>query len=105
MLTCTFLPPTWNTAFIHDSLLSPDGRIDINLSTLRIEKPDTPNYAVGDVASYSCCPAVHIGLEAIHILYENVKRDLLLASDFEGAPFGDDFKFKEDARENVGGTN
>ena len=68
-----------NTGFISEGLLTADGRVDTNPSTLRVDKAGPRVYAVGDVASYSR-PAVHLILEAIPVLFANVKRDLLLAS-------------------------
>ena len=87
-----------NTNFIHETLLTADGRVDTNASTLRVNKAGPRVYAVGDVASYAR-PAIHLILNAIPVLGANIKRDLLLAAG-EGAGFvGDDREFKEDTRE------
>jgi NADH dehydrogenase FAD-containing subunit len=87
-----------NTAFLHESLLAPDGRVDTNASTLRVDKAGPRVYAVGDVASYAR-PAIHIVLSAIPVLGANIKRDLLLASGAEESSVGEDRVFKEDTRE------
>jgi NADH dehydrogenase FAD-containing subunit len=87
-----------NTAFIHEALLTPDGRVDTNVSTLRVEKAGPRVYAVGDVAS-SARPAVHLIFSAIPVLCANLKRDLLLASGKEESSVGEDRGFKEDTRE------
>ena len=49
---------TPNTSFIHKALLTPDGRVDTNASTLRVAKAGPRVYGVGDAASYAR-PAVH----------------------------------------------
>ncbi|KAG0313888.1 hypothetical protein BGZ99_008516 [Dissophora globulifera] len=87
-----------NTSFIHETLLTADGRVDTNTSTLRVDKAGPRVYAVGDVASYSR-PAVHLILSAIPVLCANIKRDLLLASGKEESSVGEDRIFKEDTRE------
>jgi NADH dehydrogenase FAD-containing subunit len=87
-----------NTSFVNESLLSVDGRVDTNASTLRVDKAGPRIYAVGDVASYAR-PAVHLILNAIPILCANIKRDLLLASGREMSSVGEDRVFKEDTRE------
>jgi len=87
-----------NTNFIHEALLTSDGRVDTNASTLRVDKAGPRVYAVGDVASYTR-PAVHAILSAIPVLCSNIKRDLLLASGKEGSSAGEDRVFKEDTRE------
>ena len=86
-----------NTDFIDKSLLTSNGRVDTNASTLRVDKAGPRVYAVGDVGSYSR-PAIHIILEAIPVLCANIKRDLLLATGKEGS-VGEDRVFKEDTRE------
>lgn len=87
-----------NTNFIHASLLTSDGRIDTNASTLRVDQAGPRVYAVGDVGSYAR-PAIHGILNAVPILCTNIERDLLLASGKEGISVGDDRAYKEDTRE------
>ncbi|KAL9115782.1 MAG: hypothetical protein Q9227_000150 [Pyrenula ochraceoflavens] len=87
-----------NTSFIQKSLLTPNGRVDTNASTLRVDKAGPRIYAIGDVASYSR-PAVHIILEAIPILCANIKRDLLLAVGKDESTVGAERAFREDKRE------
>ncbi|MCJ1422749.1 hypothetical protein MMC29_000629 [Sticta canariensis] len=83
--TDLYIPATGmtpNTIFIHKTLLTPDGRVDNNASTLRVDKAGPRVYGVGDAASYAR-PA----------------RDLLLASGKEESSIGEDRVFKEDTRE------
>jgi NADH dehydrogenase FAD-containing subunit len=87
-----------NTGFIHEALLTADGRVDTNTSTLRVDKAGPRVYAVGDAASYAR-PAVHLILNAIPVLCANIKRDLLLASGKEESSVSEDRLFKEDTRE------
>ena len=87
-----------NTSFIHKALLTADGRVQTNASTLRVDAAGPRIYAVGDVASYAR-PAVHLILNAIPVLCANIKRDLLSASGSEGSSTGRDRTFKEDTRE------
>ncbi|MCJ1370173.1 hypothetical protein MMC20_001385 [Loxospora ochrophaea] len=87
-----------NTGFIDKALLTADGRVDTNASTLRVDKAGPRIYAVGDVAS-SARPAVHLILNAIPVLCANIKRDLLLAAGQEKNSVGEDRVFKEDTRE------
>jgi NADH dehydrogenase FAD-containing subunit len=87
-----------NTNFIHEALLTTDGRVDTNASTLRVDKAGPRVYAIGDAASYSR-PAIHLILSAIPVLCANIKRDLLLASGKEESSVGADRVFKEDTRE------
>lgn len=87
-----------NSSFIPDALLTSDGRVDTNASTLRVDKAGPRVYAVGDVASYAR-PAIHLILSAIPVLCANIKRDLLLASGKEESAVGEDRAFKEDTRE------
>ncbi|KAF2794111.1 FAD/NAD(P)-binding domain-containing protein [Melanomma pulvis-pyrius CBS 109.77] len=89
---------TPNTSFLDKELLTADGRIDTNTSTLRAEKAGPRIYAVGDASSYAR-PAVHNILAAIPVLGANIKRDLLLASRKEESAVGEDRVFKEDTRE------
>jgi apoptosis-inducing factor 2 len=87
-----------NTDFIHEALLTTDGRVDTNTSTLRVDKAGPRVYAVGGAASYAR-PAIHIILSAIPVLCANIKRDLLLGSGKEKGSVGEDRVFKEDTRE------
>ncbi|KAF2184219.1 FAD/NAD(P)-binding domain-containing protein [Zopfia rhizophila CBS 207.26] len=87
-----------NTGFIHEALLTADGRVDTNASTLRVDKAGPRVYAVGDAASYAR-PAVHLILSAIPVLCANIKRDLLLAAGKDESSVGEDRVFKEDTRE------
>ncbi|MCJ1358657.1 MAG: hypothetical protein MMC33_008657 [Icmadophila ericetorum] len=87
-----------NTSFVPKDLLTADGRVDTNASTLRVDKAGLRIYAVGDVASYAR-PAVHLTLNAIPVLCANIKRDLLLASGKEQKPVAEDRVYKEDTRE------
>ena len=87
-----------NTGFMHETLLTADGRVDTNASTLRVDKAGPCVYAVGDAASYAR-PAIHLILNAIPVLCANIKRDLLLASGKEKNSVGEDRLFKEDTRE------
>ncbi|KAF2097859.1 FAD/NAD(P)-binding domain-containing protein [Rhizodiscina lignyota] len=89
---------TPNTEFVAKALLSADGRIDTNASTLRVDKAGLRVYAIGDVAS-SARPAVHLILEAIPVLCTNINRDLLLDSGKDKNAIGEDRVFKEDKRE------
>jgi NADH dehydrogenase FAD-containing subunit len=87
-----------NTSFIDPSLLTPDGRIDTNPSTLRVEKAGPRIYAIGDASSWAR-PTVHFIVEAIPILCANIKRDLLLAAGKDESSLGEDRMFAEDTRE------
>lgn len=87
-----------NTKFVDKSLLTADGRVDTNTSTLRVDKAGSRVYAVGDVSSYAR-PAIHIILEAIPVLCANIKRDLLLAAGIEETSVAHERTFKEDTRE------
>tara|TARA_R110002060_G_scaffold34274_3_gene45129 strand:- start:33 stop:740 length:708 start_codon:yes stop_codon:yes gene_type:complete len=87
-----------NTGFINASLLTSDGRVDTNSSTLRVDKAGPRVYAVGDVSS-AARPAVHLILEAIPVLCANIKRDLLLDSGAGKGSIGEDRVFKEDTSE------
>lgn len=87
-----------NTGFINEALLTTDGRVDTNASTLRVDKAGPRVYAVGDVASYAR-PAIHLILNAIPVVCSNIKRDLLLAAGDEKSSVGEDRAFKEDTRE------
>ncbi|KAF7592409.1 hypothetical protein BBP40_000257 [Aspergillus hancockii] len=87
-----------NTNFIDPSLLTPDGRVDTNASTLRVEKAGPCIYAIGDASSWAR-PTVHFIVEAIPILCANIKRDLLLAAGKDESSVGEDRTFQEDTRE------
>ncbi|KAE9573551.1 hypothetical protein CGMCC3_g10503 [Colletotrichum fructicola] len=87
-----------NTSFINPSILTSDGRVETNPSTLRVDKAGPRVYAIGDVSSYAR-PAVHNILGAVPVLCANIKRDLLLASGKTDAAAKDDRVFKEDLRE------
>lgn len=87
-----------NTSFIHKTLLTANGSVDTNASTLRVDKAGPRIYAVGDVASYAR-PAVHLILNAIPVLCGNIKHDLLLACGKEEGSVGEDRVYKEDTRE------
>ena len=87
-----------NTSFVHQELLTKDGRVDTNGANLRVDKAGPRVYAVGDAASYAR-PAVHLILNAIPVICANIKRDLLLASGKEKSSVGEDRVFKEDTRE------
>ncbi|RDW84179.1 uncharacterized protein DSM5745_04505 [Aspergillus mulundensis] len=84
-----------NTSFIDESLLSPDGRVSTNPSTLRVDKAGPLVYAAGDVSDYAR-PAVHILTEAIPVLCANLKRDLLAET---GEAAAEDRVFKADESE------
>jgi NADH dehydrogenase FAD-containing subunit len=87
-----------NTGFIHETLLTADGRVNTNAATLRVEGAGPRIYAVGDAASYAR-PAIHLILSAIPVLCTNIKRDLLLASGKEATSVGPDRVYNEDTRE------
>ena len=87
-----------NSTFVHPSLLTADGHVDTNPSTLRVDKAGQRIYAVGDVASYAR-PAIHSILNAIPVLGANIKRDLLLAAGKDASAVGDDRAYKVDTRE------
>ncbi|KAI8169540.1 Oxidoreductase ptaL [Colletotrichum sp. SAR 10_70] len=87
-----------NTSFINPSLLTSDGRVETNPSTLRVDKAGSRIFAIGDVSSYAR-PAVHNILGAVPVLCANLKRDLLLVSGKPNVAIRDDRVFKEDLRE------
>ena len=89
---------TPNTSFVAETLLTPDGRVDTNPATLRVDKAGPRVYAVGDCASYAR-PAVHNILNAIPVLGPNIKRDLLLHVGKADAEVPKERTFKEDTRE------
>lgn len=86
-----------NTAFLDPALVAPDGRVDCNAGTLRVEQAGPRVYALGDAAA-AARPAVHLILDAIPVLGANVKRDLLLATGSEAAAV-EDRTYKEDGSE------
>ncbi|KAI8190731.1 hypothetical protein KHU50_008770 [Colletotrichum sp. SAR 10_65] len=87
-----------NTSFINPSLLTSDGRVETNPSTLRVDKAGPRVYAIGEASSYAR-PAVHNILGAVPVLCANLKRDLLLVSGKPNMAIRDDRVFKEDLRE------
>ncbi|KAI8206968.1 hypothetical protein K4K52_002691 [Colletotrichum sp. SAR 10_76] len=87
-----------NTSFINPSLLTSDGRVETNPSTLRVDKAGPRIYAIGDASSYAR-PAVHNILGAVPVLCANLKRDLLLVSGKPNVAGKEDRVFKEDLRE------
>ncbi|KAJ0336126.1 hypothetical protein COL922a_008357 [Colletotrichum nupharicola] len=86
------------TSFINPSLLTSDGRVETNPSTLRVDKAGPRVYAIGDMSSYAR-PAVHNILGAAPVLCANLKRDLLLVSGKPNVAGKEDRVFKEDLRE------
>ena len=87
-----------NTAFLDPTLLTENGRVETNSSTLRVDNAGPRVYAIGDVASYAR-PAVHLILDAVPILCANIKRDLLIAAGKDDSAAVKDRIFKEDTRE------
>ncbi|KAK2041096.1 FAD/NAD(P)-binding domain-containing protein [Colletotrichum somersetense] len=88
-----------NTGFVDAGLLLPDGRLDTNSSTLRVDSAGPRTYAIGDASSYAK-PAVHNILAAVPVLCANLRRDLLLASETPERAEAQDRLFAEDPREN-----
>jgi apoptosis-inducing factor 2 len=62
-----------NTSFIQKELLTADGRVNTNTSTLCVDKTGSRIYAIGDAAPCAR-PAVHILLDAISALCANITR-------------------------------
>ncbi|KAJ5404308.1 hypothetical protein N7509_004179 [Penicillium cosmopolitanum] len=89
---------TPNTGFLDETLLAPDGRVETNKSTLRVEKAGIRVYAIGDAASFAR-PTVHSIFKAVPVLCANIKRDLLLSGGATKAEAGEDCIFTEDTRE------
>lgn len=89
---------TPNTSFLENTLLAPDGRVETNKSTLRVEKAGVRVYAIGDAASFAR-PTVHSILKAVPILCANIKRDLLLSGGATETEAGEYCVFREDTRE------
>lgn len=103
--TDLYIPATGttpNTGFISDtSLVTADGRVDTNPSTLRVDcaGPNARIYAIGDASSYAR-PAVHNILSAVPILCASMKNDLILeAGHPKDLSSGGVHAFKEDMRE------
>jgi NADH dehydrogenase FAD-containing subunit len=88
---------TPNTGFVHESLLTADGRVD-TATTLRVDKAGPRIYAIGDAASYGT-PAIHVIFNVVPILSTNIKHDLLLDAGAEKSSVGEDRVYKEDTRE------
>lgn len=91
-----------NTGFISDaSLLTADGRVDTNPSTLRVDcaGPNARIYAIGDASSYAR-PAIHNIMSAVPTLCASMKDDLLVeGGHLKDLPSGVGHAFKEDMRE------
>ncbi|KAK1623844.1 hypothetical protein BDP81DRAFT_438910 [Colletotrichum phormii] len=87
-----------NTSFISDTLLLPDGRVNTNPLTLRVDTAGPRVYAVGDASSFAR-PAIHNILSAVLVMCANIKRDLLLASEKPESATDKDRLFEEDVRE------
>lgn len=88
----------YNTSFVAKELLTSQGRIETNPSTLRVDKAGPRIYAVGDVAS-AARPAIHNLLAEIPVLSANIKRDLLRDAGVDGALLGKDRTFVEETKE------
>ncbi|PLB44988.1 FAD/NAD(P)-binding domain-containing protein [Aspergillus steynii IBT 23096] len=88
---------TPNTSFLPESLLTSDGRVETNTSTLRVDKAGPRVYGIGDATSFGK-PSIHNITEALPALGANIKRDLLLAAGKTEAEVGEDKIFKEDTR-------
>ncbi|POS77478.1 hypothetical protein DHEL01_v204136 [Diaporthe helianthi] len=80
---------TPNTGFISDrSLLAPDGRVNTNPSTLRVDCAGPCYrmiYAIGDASSYAR-PAVHNILSAVPVLCASMRHDLLFGGSHQEDP-------------------
>ncbi len=90
-----------NTGFIDKALLTADGRVNTNPSTLRVDTAGPRIYAAGDVAS-TARPAVHLILNAIPVLCVNIKRDLRLETGIDEGELGKDGEYKIDTTETAG---
>lgn len=89
----------YNTTFIAPELLTPQGRVATNPTTLRVEAAGPRVYALGDVAA-AARPAVHLVLAQVPVLAANLKRDLLRDAGVANAAVpAEDRLFKEDTRE------
>ncbi|KAK7458457.1 hypothetical protein CaCOL14_006892 [Colletotrichum acutatum] len=99
--TDLYIPATGtrpNTSFIDHALLLPDGRVNTNPLTLRVDSAGPRVYAIGDASSFAR-PAIHNILSAVPVMCANIKRDLILASDRPKSASNKDRLFKEDFRE------
>ena len=96
-----FIPATGykpNTGFISNDLLSSNGQVETNPSTLRVDKAGPRIYAIGDVSTYAR-PAVHSIMAAVPVLGAHIKRDLLLAAGRSEIEVGMEKEFKEEKKE------
>lgn len=96
-----FIPATGyqpNTGFLSNDLLSSNGQVETDPSTLRVDKAGPRIYAIGDVSTYAR-PAVHSIMAAVPILGANIKRDVLLATGELETEVGTEKAFKEEKRE------
>ncbi|KXH49273.1 hypothetical protein CNYM01_06989 [Colletotrichum nymphaeae SA-01] len=99
--TDIYIPATGtrpNTSFIDNALLLPDGRVNTNPLTLRVDSAGPRVYAIGDASSFAR-PAIHNILSAVPAMCANIKRDLLLASERPECASDKDRIFEEDVRE------
>ena len=88
----------YNTGFVDKSLLTAEGRINTNASTLRVDVAGAKIYAMGDVSS-AARPAVHTIFATLPVVCANIKRDLLLESGKGESEVGKERTFVEDLRE------
>ena len=88
---------TPNTDFMDLSLLTKDGRIRTNESTLRVDDAGPRIYTIGDAGSYGR-PAVHLIFNAVPIVCANIKRDLLLAAGVDETSVSKERYYQEDVR-------
>jgi NADH dehydrogenase FAD-containing subunit len=84
-----------NTEFLPKTLLTEKGYVDMNTTTLRVEKAGDRVYAVGDCGSYTRGGVMDI-YDAVPVVLTNVKRDLLYA---EGGAKGQDRPYKPNLKE------
>lgn len=89
---------TPNTAFLHQSLLGSDGRVEVDPSTLRVTGSNARIYAIGDASNYAR-PAIHNMFDAVPTLCVNMKHDLLTTYGREEEAASEDRKYAEDTRE------
>jgi NADH dehydrogenase FAD-containing subunit len=73
-----------NTQFLPQNLVNEKGYVDMDGTTLRVEKAGARVYAIGDCGSYTRGGVMDI-YDAVPVLLTNVKRDLLNP---EGTPKG-----------------
>ncbi|OQE26019.1 hypothetical protein PENFLA_c007G00051 [Penicillium flavigenum] len=83
-----------STSFIQESLLTANGSVETNVSTLRVDKAGPRVYAVGDVGSHAR-PAVHNILNTVPTLCASMKRNLLIAEGQEESAVGPDRVFED----------